>query len=366
MIATEHQPRALPLYIRPGGGLEGSLLFLTALVTTLVIFGFCVLALGHGPIAIYQTLYLGGFGTWFSIQDTLIQAAPIMLTGLCTALPARAGILVIGNEGALIIGGIAAVLAGVVLEGLSPWFGVPLVAVAAATAGGLWIGAAGALRHYRGVNEVISTLLMNYIAIAILLHLVSGPIRDYSRSLRQSSWSVPEEFMLGSIPGTMVHGGLAIGVVVCLIAFLLTRYSTFGFATDIMGGNVRAARAVGLPIGRITLTACFLGGGAAGLAGGIEIIAVHGYASDSLIVGYGYAGILVAFAARFNPLAVILIAILIGGVSAAGGLVERRFGLPDAMTLVFQGILFLAVLGSNTLVGQLGPWLNKKVLGHAD
>lgn len=366
MIATDYQSRTLPLYIRPGGSVEGSLLFLTALGTTLVIFGLLVLAMGHSPIAIYQTQYLGGFGTWFSIQDTLIQAAPIMLTGLCTALPARAGILVIGNEGALIIGGIAAVIAGVLFSELSPWLGIPLVALTAATAGGFWIGIAGALRHYRGVNEVISTLLMNYIAIAILLHLVSGPIRDYSRSLRQSSWSVPSEFMLGTMPGTIVHWGLAIGIVVCLTAYVMTRYSTFGFATDIMGGNVRAARAVGLPVGRITLTACFHGGAAAGLAGGVEIIAVHGYASDSLIVGYGYAGILVAFAARFNPLAVILIAILIGGISAAGGLVERRFGLPDAMTLVFQGILFLSVLGSNTLVGQLGPWLNKKVLGHAD
>lgn len=348
--------------IRPGSAMEGILLFLLALGITLGLFGIFVAMLGHSPARIFYTQYVGGFGTWFSLQDTLIQAAPIMLTGLCTALPARAGILVIGNEGALIIGGIAAVILGVAVAGMPPAIGIILVTAGAAVAGGLWIGMAGALRYYRGVNEVICTLLLNYIAIALLLHLVSGPIRDYSRSLRPSSWSIPGEFMLGSIPGTMIHWGLAIGVVVCVLAFIMTRYSTFGFSTDVMGGNVRAAQAVGLPVARITLTVCFLGGAAAGLAGGIEIVAVHGYASDSLVVGYGYAGILVAFAARFNPLAVILIAILIGGVSASGGLVERRFGLPDATTLVFQGVLFLAVLGSNTLVGQLGPWLNKKVL----
>lgn len=352
------------LLIRPGSATEGILLFLIALGSTLVAFSVLMGILKQNPLAILYTQYLGGFGTWFSLQDTLIQASPLLLTGLCTALPARAGILIIGNEGALVIGAIAAVLMGVAADGLPAALGIPLVGLAAAAAGGLWIGMAGALRHYRGVHEVICTLLLNYLAIAILYHLVAGPIRDPERTLRPSSWSIPDAFMLGNIPGTIIHWGLAIGLVVCLAAFILTRYSTFGFGADVMGGNMRAARAVGLPVARITLLSCFLGGAAAGLAGGVEIIAVHGYASESLVVGYGYAGILVAFAARFNPLAVILIAILIGGISASGGLVERRFDLPDAITLVFQGTLFLAVLGSNTMVGQLGPWLNKRVLGH--
>jgi simple sugar transport system permease protein len=131
------------------------------------------------------------------------------------------------------------------------------------------------------------------------------------------------------------------------------RRTTFGFSVDILGGNVRAAQMAGLPIGAMVLATCFLGGAAAGLAGAVEIVAVHGFASSSLAVGYGYAGILVAFLARQNPLAVVPVAIVLGGISASGGLLQRRFGLPDAATLVLQGLLFVAVLAGNTLYGRL-------------
>lgn len=323
-----------------------------AFLIGLALFGMFVGMYGHDPLAIYRTLYIGSFGSWFSVQNTLTQAAPLMLTALCTAIPARAGLLVIGGEGALVMGGVATVVVGVNLVGLPPPLAVVVMCLAGAVAGGLWIGATGVLRHYRGVNETISTLLLNYIAIALMNHLITGPIRDFERVLKPASWSVDAAFMLGEIPGTSIHWGLAFGVVTCLLLYVVMRRTTFGFATDILGGNVRAAQMVGLPIGTMVLTACFIGGGAAGLAGALEIIAVHGFASESLVVGYGYAGILVAFLARHNPMAVILVAILLGGISASGGLLQRRFDLPDATTQVLQGILFISVLACNTFYGR--------------
>jgi simple sugar transport system permease protein len=227
------------------------------------------------------------------------------------------------------------------------------MALAGAVAGGLWIGAAGALRQSRGVNETISTLLMNYIAIAILNHLVSGPIRDFSQVLKASSWSVPEHLLVGSLPGLDVHWGLVVGIVACLVLYVVMRRLTFGFAVDILGGNQRAAQIAGLPINRMVILCCFIGGAGAGLAGTMEVIAVHGFASDSLVVGFGYAGILIAFLARQNPLAIVLVAILLGGISASGGLLQRRFDLPDATTAVLQGMLFITVLASNTLYGRI-------------
>jgi simple sugar transport system permease protein len=223
---------------------------------------------------------------------------------------------------------------------------------AGALGGGLWVGAAGALRHWRGVNETISTLLLNYIAIAVMNHLVTGPIRDFAQVLKPASWSVGERLMIGVLPGTSIHWGLAFGVAACLVTWVLMRHTTFGFAVDILGGNARAARMVGLPIGAMVLATSMLGGAAAGLAGAVEVIAVHGFASASLAVGYGYTGILVAFLARQNPLAVVAVAVLLGGISASGGLLQRRFGLPDAATLVLQGLLFVAVLAANTLAGR--------------
>lgn len=318
-----------------------------AVLATLALFGVFVALHGLNPLAVYAVLYLGAFGSWFSIQETLTQAAPLMLTALCTALPARAGLLVIGGEGALVVGGVVTVLVGVALAGAPPALAIPVMCTAGASAGGLWIAGAGALRHWRGVNETIATLLLNYIAIAVMNHLVSGPIRDFSQVLKPASWSIGERFMLGEIPGSSIHWGLAVGVVACGAAWVLMRWTTFGFAVDILGGNVRAAQLAGLPIGRLVLVTCLLGGAAAGLAGAVEIVAVHGFASASLAVGFGYTGILVAFLARQNPLAVVLVAVLLGGISASGGLLQRRFGLPDAATLVLEGILFVLVLAGN-------------------
>ena len=333
-------------------GAETAALTAAALLATLLLFGGFVALHGVDPLAVYGTLFVGAFGTRFSLEDTLTQAAPLMLTALCTAVPARAGLLVIGGEGALVVGGVATVLVGVALAGAPPALAVGAMCAAGAVAGGLWIGAAGALRHFRGVNETIATLLLNYTAIAVMNHLVTGPIRDFEQVLKPASWAVGERFMIGDIPGTAIHWGLAFGVATCLVAHALMRGTTFGFGVDILGGNVRAAQMVGLPIGTMILVTCFVGGAAAGLAGAIEVVAVHGFASASLVVGYGYAGILVAFLARQNPLAVVVVAILVGGISASGGLLQRRFGLPDAATVVLQGILFVAVLASHTLHGR--------------
>lgn len=340
--------------MRSGLGLETAAVSAAALGAALALFGGFVLLRGLNPLDVYSAMFVGAFGTRFSLEETLTQAAPLMLTALCTVVPARAGLLVIGGEGALVLGGVAAALIGVALAPApapAPW-AIALMCLGGAMTGALWIGAAGALRHFRGVNETISTLLLNYLAIALMNHLVTGPVRDFGQVLKPVSWSIPERFMIGQVPGTGIHWGLAFGVLACLLLWVLLRKTTFGFAVDILGGNVRAAQVVGLPIGRIVLVVCALGGAAAGLAGTIEVVAVHGFASASLAVGYGYAGILVAFLARQNPVAVIPVAVLLGGIQAAGGLLQRRFGLPDAATVVLEGLLFLIVLASNTLYGR--------------
>jgi simple sugar transport system permease protein len=339
----------------PTDSLESLLLSLAALVVAAILFGGFVALQGHDPLAVYRTLYLGAFGTRFSIESTLTQAAPLLLTALCTLIPARVGLLVIGGEGAVVAGGLGAVLAGVMLVGAPASVGTALTISAGALVGGLWIAAAGALKHVRGVNETISTLLMNYIAIALMNHLISGPIRDFSQTLKAQSWSIPAIFMVGNIPGWSVHWGLAIGLTACVLLHLVLRHTTLGFSMDVLGGNRRAAMMAGLPIGHLVLLACFLGGAAAGIAGAVEVVAVHGAASESLVVGLGYTGILVAFLARQNALAVILVALLLGGISASGGLLQRRFDMPHAATTVLQGLIFIAVLASNALAGRLLP-----------
>jgi ABC-type uncharacterized transport system permease subunit len=150
-----------------------------------------------------------------------------------------------------------------------------------------------------------------------------------------------------------VHWGLVYGIVACLIAYVLMHRTVFGFAARMVGGNVKAAQLAGLRVRRLVLAICFLAGGSAGLAGMVEVAAVHGKANASLVAGYGYSGILVAFIARHNPLAVIPVAVLLGGIRASGGLLQRTVNLPDAAVSVLQGILFIVILASEAFYGRL-------------
>ena len=332
---------------------EAVALPLLAMAGALGMFGVFVWLGGHDPLQVWRLLFVGAFGDAFSWQNTLQRAAPLMLTALTVALPARAGLTVIGGEGALVLGG----LAGAGLLYLVPlpggMFGSTLLLAAAAAAGAVWIALAGALRQFRGVNETISSLLLGYIAIALFKHLVEGPMRDPSSLNKPSTFPIPEGLRIGTIGAYDIHWGLAWGVALCLMAAVWLAFTTHGFATRVVGGNARAARLVGLPTNRLIITACALGGAACGLAGGIEVAAVHTSANASLIAGLGYAGILVSFVARHQPLAIIPVAILFGGFGAAGSLLQRRMGLPDASVQVLLGFTFVLVLAAEAWRGRL-------------
>ena len=329
---------------------------LCALLGTMLLFALFLFAQGAPALEAIALIGQGAFGSSFAWQNTLQRAAPLMLTALCVALPARAGLVIIGGEGALALGGLAAALLPAALPGLSPAPMLALMAAAGMAAGGAWIALAGWLRQARGVNETIGSLLLAYIAIALFKHLVEGPLRDPGSLNKPSTLPLPPSLMIGPLPGMDVHWGLVWGALACLGAWVLVRHSVFGFALSVVGGNMRTAQLVGLPVRRLTLIACTLGGAAAGLAGMLEISAVHGSANSSLLAGYGYSGILVAFAARQNPLAIVACAMLIGGIESSGGLLQRRLDLPDATTLVLQGLLFTNLLAWEACAGPLNAW----------
>ncbi len=338
---------------------EAVLLPLLALAGALLLFGSWVWFGGHDPVQAITLLFAGAFGDAFSFQNTLQRAAPLMLTALCVALPARAGLTVIGGEGALVLGGLACAGLPYVVPLPDNGWGTTALLVAATAAGAAWIALAGALRQFRGVNETIGSLLLGYIAIAIFKHLVEGPMRDPASLNKPSTLPLADGLRIGSIGSFDVHWGLAFGIAACLAGALWLGRSTHGFATRVVGGNVRAARLVGLPAHRLIVTACAAGGAAAGLAGGIEVAAVHNSANASLIAGLGYAGILVSFVARHQPLAIIPVAVLFGGFGAAGSLLQRRMGLPDASVQVLLGFAFVLILAAEALRGRLLPanWL---------
>jgi simple sugar transport system permease protein len=332
---------------------ESILVPIGAVIAALIVFGLFCAVLGVDPFAVYASIYTAGFGNWYSWQNTLVRASPLLLTALCTAIPARAGVIVIGNEGAVVIGGLGAAIAGLATLSWPPWLSLTVMTAAAMATAGAWIACTVALQHYRGVSAVISGLLLSYIAIALMSQLIEGPLRDPSSLNSPATYPLTPDHRLGSFSGTHVHHGILFGIVACLLAWVLIERTTFGFAMKISGGNVRAAKLAGLPVGRLVIIAGFLGGAAAGIAGMIEVAAVHGRANESLNAGYGYTGILVAFLARQNPALVVLVSLFVGGLSASGGMLQRAHDLPDATIAVLQGILFLFILLSDTVYGRL-------------
>jgi ABC-type uncharacterized transport system permease subunit len=348
----------------PAPFIDAMIITIVAMIISMFLFGlFVMFTKGISIWNVYEYMYRGAIGKPSAWRNTFIHASPLLLTALAVALPARVGMVIIGGEGCVLLGALFAALVAHLMPSAPPFIVQASMIVSGMFIGGVWVTIAGALKQYRGVNETISSLLLNYIARAILNHCVEGPMRDWNNLNVPSSWPLDPHVMLGNIPGTEVHVGLIFGLVVCLMAWILMDHTTIGFATRVVGGNVRAARVAGLSVAKFSLLACFLGGAAAGLAGVIEVAARDGAANDNLSqAGYGYAGILVSFVARQNPLAVIPVALLMGGVNND----FLKFKLDsDSCVQVFQGILFLVILGLDTFAGRLTDlrhmWFSKLI-----
>jgi ABC-type uncharacterized transport system permease subunit len=335
-----------------------------AFLLSMILFaGFCTLS-GAPFLSVFASIYRSGFGSWYAWQNSLLRAAPLMLCALCTALPARAGIITVGNEGAFVVGGLACAVVGLWTQADPAWVSLFAMAVAGAVAGGVWIASAAALQHYRHVNAVISSLLLNYIAIACMLQLVEGPLRDPESLNSPATRAILPAHQLGHLFHTRVHWGIVFSLVASLLSWLFLDHTVWGMKLKIVRGNRRAATLIGLPTGALILTASFFGGASAGLAGMVEVAAVQGRAGHALAAGYGYVGILVAFLARQSPLRIIVVSLILGAMVASGGGLQRDLDLPDASIAVFEGIVFLLILASEALYGRFA-WFEEKEPGDA-
>ena len=340
---------------RARGASEYLVIPVCAVIAAFALFSLFLLGVGKSPSTFLQLVWTGGFGSAFSWSNTLQRASPLILTALTVAIPARIGLTIIGGEGALVLGGFTAAALAVPFVGSgAPAFLVdPVMIIGAVVVGAVWVGLAGLLRYTRGVNETISSLLLSYIAIAIMNFFVEGPMRDPAQAVKASTVPIGTVYAVGHVPGFGIHWGFPTGCLVAIVLGIVMSKTTFGFAARITGGNLRAAQAQGLPVGRLVVACCAIAGACAGLAGYFEVAAIQGRANASLAAGYGFTGILISFLARHNPIVIIPVAVLFGGLGAAGGLIQRRMGLPDATVLVLQGFIFVVLLASETLYGRL-------------
>src|SRR6202008_3542066 len=239
---------------------EALLVPLMALALAAGAFSLFLMFLGKSPAEFFTLVWRGAFGSWFSFQNTLQRAAPLLLTALCMAGPAHLGLVVIGGEGAVVLGGLAGAAVALLLLGAPPFVIWIAMGLAGFVVGGAWIGLAGWLRAKRGINETISSLLLAYVAIALFNHIVEGPLRDPLSLNKPSTAPIGDANMLTSLPGTDLHPGLPVGLLACIAFWVLIYRTSFGFAARVTGGNIRAAQLQGLPVAKYIVLACVMGG----------------------------------------------------------------------------------------------------------
>lgn len=298
---------------------------------------------GHDPLAAYAVLFREGFADYWGFANTLVKASPIVLAALAVCVPYRAGLYNIGGEGQIYIGGLAATVTGLALPDCPPWLGIPLVLGGAMLAGAAWAGIAGVLKAYRGVNEVIVTLLLNFVAIHIVSYAVSGPLMAQGAPYPFSDELPANLHLPVLLPQTDAHLGALFGLLLALLLHLHFNRAAHGLALDIVGRNPQAARYAGIAIERQIVAAMALGGSLAGLAGGLEIVGLKYRLFHMFSAGYGFDGIVVAFMAGAQPLLVPLAGLLIAALKAGSGSMQRAIGLDGSIVEAILGVVVMFV-----------------------
>jgi ABC-type uncharacterized transport system permease subunit len=301
-------------------------------------------------------LWDGSFGNWYSLtSSTLVRATPLVLTGLAVAVAFRAGVWNIGADGQLLVGAAVATAVGLALGNASAWVGLPLALLAGALGGGVWAGIAALLRTKFGVLEVISTIMLNFIALDLVGYLVRGPLQEPSHAYPQSNPISAQLHLPMLIPGTRLHWGFVAGVAAAIGLWWGMRSTAAGFRVRAIGANAEAARVAGrVDVARTTTNVLLLSGALSGLAGAIEVCGVTFALYENISPGYGYTAIAVALLAGLDPLAVLGTGILFGGLEAGALSMQREASVPSVVVTAVEAALVLLLLAMSRRSGALG------------
>ena len=322
-------------------GLAGAAVSLTLLLAA------AGLALGgHSPVAAGAALARGAFGTPDAVLSvTLVRAVPLVLTGLAVALAFRAGVWNIGAEGQLYAGALLGTAVGLASAGLPGWIHLPLALGAAALGGALWAALPALLRTRLGVGEVITTLVLNFVALHLVSWAVRGPLQEARRVFPQSA-PVAETARLEPLwEGTRLHWGFPLAVALAVALWWVLTRTVIGFRVRAVGASPAAAWIAGRIRVAPLLFGTFLASGAlAGLAGGVEVAGVTYALYEGLSPGHGYTAIAVALLARLHPLGVVAAGALFGALEGGAGAMQRTIGVPVAWVRVVEALVILSVL----------------------
>jgi simple sugar transport system permease protein len=330
-------------YMMPAISIAASLLFVA----------FLLAAIGVNPIDAYTTMFTRSFSSKFGITELFVKTAPIILTGLAVAVPYKAGLWNIGAEGQLYMGAFAASFVALYVS-LPSAFVLPVMLIVSALFGMLWAAIPGILRAKFDLNEIISTLLLNYVAIYWVEYLVYGPMRGKEVFNFPYSDIFPDYAILPRLFGTRFHVGIFIAIIIAVLLYYIMKRTGFGFSIKVVGANPKAAEYAGINRKGILLYTMLIGGAVAGIAGMIEVSGIHMRLRSNVSPGYGYAGIPVALLADGNPLLVIVAAFLFGFLYVGGSALQTTYSIPVSIVYIFQALIVLFIIGGGRFTKKKG------------
>ena len=329
----------------------------TAALSALAFGALFLLINGFNPVTSYVEMGKASFATFYGVEDSLVSATPLILTGLAAAVAFRFKLYNVGAEGQLIAGGICAAATALAIgDGFPGWFVVSAVFAAGAAGGAAWIGIPAFARAWLGASEIITTLLLNYVAVLLARYFIFGSnsfLRDPTATNFPQGRELPESAFLPQIGFSRIHLGLAVGIIATFLVYGFLRWTRTGFEARVVGDTPPAARYAGISITSVTVTLLLISGAIAGLAGASEVAGrANRLDPAGLAVGFGYTGIIVAALARYHPLVVLPVAVLIGALANAANSLQTISGaaLPSSISAVLQGAILIFVLGSEALL----------------
>jgi simple sugar transport system permease protein len=301
---------------------------------------------GVDPFTAYRDMWDSTFTSTDSLEQILVKATPLILAALAVTVPARAGLVNVGGEGQLVLGGIGA--AAVVI-----WFGdsmptgvlLVLMAVFAMVAGALWSGIAAFLRLSVNINEAVTTLLLNYVALDLMLYLIYDPWKDLNGSGQPATPPLAPKAQLPLLGDTTLSAGFLLAVVATAVVWFVLTRTSWGFRLSVVGGNPEAARQAGLRVGVLLLSAMLVGGALAGLGGFTQLAGVEYKLRPNFLVTYGYIGFLASWLARHHPVRVAIAATLLAAIAVGGDSLQLDSALPAAAVNVLMALVLLGVFG---------------------
>ncbi len=311
-----------------------------------LLFGALLLALsGANPFVTYAAMLQGALGSVYGLSEVLVKTIPLILTGLAVSLAFRMRFWNIGAEGQLTMGAVAA--AGMALfwsQGLPDWTILPLSILAGCVAGALWAGIPAVLKATLNVDETLTTLMMNYVAILYSEHLyyIAWRAEGYNSGTEQIS----EVAWLTRFAGR-AHSGLFFGLFLAVVLWAVFRYTRWGFELKIIGSNPTAARYLGISIARNIVVTLLISGAISGLAGAVEVLGLSHRLQQGISVGYGYTAIIIAWMAQLNPLGVVFVAFLMAALLVGGDQIQMKMRLPASVGVVLQGMLLIPMLAGS-------------------